>query len=176
MEDLAEHKVEVVENLVKGSGFEFDIDKQFSTIGLRYGFVMDTQVAWTSYTTEYKEAWIRIFKDSYAASSITKADEIEDALISVIEAAVAKEEAYFMRALDTGSLSQEWVSKVLSLLTPSQEKEEVKDIKEDSLLALAKTEKPIGKQRHFAMTRRNKQEVVITKVSKKYGTTRRSKA
>jgi hypothetical protein len=196
MEDLAQNALQLMGNIVKGPTFQFDMDQQFSTIGLRFGFVMDSKVAWTSYLPEYKEAWLQLFTQSYSLHDVDKVDQVEDALIHVIQQFVQKEDAYFVHALETGSLSHEWVDKVLRILMPStvvlpsvsspslkpavipvvipadipvtQPTEEPA-----SLLQTAKTEKPMTKIKQFSFTRRHKADPTIVKVFKKHGKTRR---
>ena len=48
MEDIAQHKVNVDGTIISTPKFTFDLDKQFSEIGLRYGFAMDTKLALAS--------------------------------------------------------------------------------------------------------------------------------
>jgi len=119
MEDLAQNALQLMGNIVKGPTFQFDMDSQFSTIGLRFGFVMDSKLALTTYLPEYKEAWLQLFNQSNSLHDIEKVDHVEDALIHVIQQCVMKEDAYFVHALETGSLSYEWVDKVLRVLMPS---------------------------------------------------------
>lgn len=195
MEDLAQNALQLMGNIVKGPTFQFDMDQQFSTIGLRFGFVMDSKVAWSSYLPEYKEAWLQLFNQSYSLHDVDKVDQVEDALIHVIQQFVQKEDAYFVHALETGSLSHEWVDKVLRILMPSVSSPSLKpaiipvvipaDIpvtqpvtqsteeSPPSLLQTAKTEKPITKIKQFSFTRRHKADPTVVKVFKKHGKTRR---
>ena len=191
MEDLAQNALQLMGNIVKGPTFQFDMDQQFSTIGLRFGFVMDSKVAWTSYLPEYKEAWLQLFTQSYSLHDVDKVDQVEDALIHVIQQFVQKEDAYFVHALETGSLSHEWVDKVLRILMPSAVAlpsvsspslnpavipvviPVTQPTEESSLLQTAKTEKPMTKIKQFSFTRRHKADPTIVKVFKKHGKTRR---
>ena len=203
MEDLAQNALQLMGNIVKGPTFQFDMDSQFSTIGLRFGFVMDSKLALTTYLPEYKEAWLQLFNQSNSLHDIEKVDHVEDALIHVIQQCVVKEDAYFVHALETGSLSYEWVDKVLRVLMPSAalspslqavipvsvppialtppvttqvtQVTQVTPLEvKESLLQSAKTEKPMTKIKQFSFTRRHKADPTVVKVFKKYGKTRRN--
>jgi len=179
MEDLAQHAVSLTDGIVKGTSYQFDMEKQFSMIGLRYGFVQDTKLVLQDSLPLYKEAWITVFRTVYEQADVEKTDVMEDAIIQVIQRVVPEEESYFLHALETGSLSQEWLEKMLELLlhgeattiATNEVKEE--DVK-PTILAQAKTEKPIQKSivKKFAITRRHAQGDAV-KPGKKYGTTRR---
>ena len=60
-------------------------------------------------------------------------DTIEDTIIDLIHTIIPESDAFFTNALETGCLTDEWVQKVLLLLTPPSEpvEESLKDIKED---------------------------------------------
>jgi hypothetical protein len=114
MEDIAQKKFEVNGTILSTDTFKFDCDKQFSEIGIRYGFVMDTKLALTC-NPEYKEAWLKQFQDINISHSIEDVDKIEDNIIDVIYK-IKPEDSFFLNALETGSLSQDWIEKVLILL------------------------------------------------------------
>ena len=166
MEDLAQKTVTLQGTKLAGLNYSFDMNKRFSTIGLRYGFVMDTKVALEECLPEYKPAWIAFFKEIQEKYTIEQVDSVEDTLIAIIQQHVPKEEAYFVKALETGSLPQECVHTILHLLTgeeedkeDNEEKEEKEEKEEDSKpssLPLAQTEKPLKKARRLSITRRQK--------------------
>ena len=151
MEDIAQHKVNVDGNIISTPKFTFDLDKQFSEIGLRYGFAMDTKLALNTFNPEYKETWLRQFKDIDIAQNIEEVDKIEESLIEIIQT-IKSEDAFFISALETGTLPQEWIGKVLNLLNQDVEMEDVTI--ENRAISVALTEKPI--RRKLSTTRRAK--------------------
>lgn len=146
MEDIAQKAVDVSGTLLSTPSFTFDFDKRFSEIGLRYGFAMDTKLMLDIYNSEYKETWIQYFKDIDLANDIDEVDKIEDCLIELIQTNVNPDEAFFLNALKTGSLSQEWIEKVFNLINPQDEEIE------KTALTKATADKPL--KRRLATTRR----------------------
>jgi hypothetical protein len=158
IEDIAQKKFELNGTILSTPTFTFDCDKQFSEIGIRYGFTMDTKLELTTFHPEYKEIWLRYFKDIDFSRDIDEVDKIEDTLIEIIKQSVTPEDAYFSNALELGRLPQEWIEKVLLLLQPCKtseqsEQSEQSEIEEKTAISLAITEKPIKKHR---ITRRTK--------------------
>jgi len=151
MEDIALEKFEMNGTVLSTPTFTFDLDKQFSEIGIRYGFIMDTKLN-LECNSEYKDTWIAQFKNIHLEKSIETVDKIEDSLIETIHN-IKPDDAFFINALETGSLPQEWIEKVLNLLnstTNAMEVKEVKEIKETEVTEVKKntistaiTEKPI---------------------------------
>ena len=161
MEDIAQHTIDISGTTLSTPKFTFDCDKQFNEIGLRYGFAMDTKLILDIFTPEYKATWLQYFKDIDIAQDINEVDKIEDCLIEVVQSLVKTEENFFISALETGSLPQEWIEKVLNLINPPLEKEiEV----EKTAISTAVTEKPIAKRR-LATTRRIGQKSTSNKKS-----------
>jgi hypothetical protein len=148
MEDIAQRVVDVSGSILTTPKFTFDFDKQFAEIGIRYGFAMDTKLVLEEPSSDYKNAWLSLFKDIDLAQDITEVDTIEDSLIEIIQKTVKEDDAFFVSALGTGSLPQEWIEKLLKLLNGSDE-----EIIE-SALTKANSEKPIRKR--LAVTRRAK--------------------
>jgi len=180
MEDLAQGGVNLSGSILSTPKYSFDLDKQFSTIGVRYGFAMDTHLVLETFSPEYHNTWIQYFKDIFSAKDIKDVDNIEDCLIEVVQSCVKADEAFFITALETGSLPQEWIEKVLNLLhspiTPpvisavvtTEEKELEKD--EEVLktaLVKAVTEKPLITRRYLALTRRSHPKTDVTPLKKK---------
>ena len=175
MEDIAESAV--LENYVlKEGNYSFNIDTQFSQIGIRYGFLMDTKLIFESFLPEYKAAWLALFTEINEKKSLENVDKIEDVVIEIIKTNVLSEMAFFSHALSTGSLPKEWINKVIVLLTtgslPSSHvvseavvSELVSEAVEDNGLVKAQIEKQIKKHR------KTKRNVVIVK--KLLGKTRR---
>lgn len=169
MEDIAEKKVELNGNQIIGPGFVFDIDLQFDLIGIRYGFIMDTQLILKKVDASYKELWLETFNDISLTLDLEIVDKIEDTVIEVIQGVVVPAEAFFTNALQTGSLTQEWIDKVLKLLHPSYTIPVVKEnesVPKKSMLSQANPETKIhaGKHRHLAHTRRRTSADVTLKV------------
>ena len=161
MEDIAQHTIDISGTTLSTPKFTFDCDKQFNEIGLRYGFAMDTKLILDIFTPEYKATWLQYFKDIDIAQDINEVDKIEDCLIEVVKSLVKTEENFFISALETGSLPQEWIEKVLNLINPPLEKEiEV----EKTAISTAVTEKPLAKRR-LATTRRVGQKSTSNKKS-----------
>jgi hypothetical protein len=160
MEDIAQASIDLSDTVLYNSKYSFDINKQFSEIGIRYGFVMDTKLILDDFNKEYKDIWIQYFKDIDLERDIERVDTIEDCLIQVVQDYTRKEDAFFLNATNTGSLTQEWVDKVLKLLNPPQEQEEV-IIK--THISTASIEKPTKKR--FANTRRVHTKPVAPKKS-----------
>ena len=171
MEDIAESAV--LENYVlKEENYSFNIDTQFSQIGIRYGFLMDTKLIFESFLPEYKAAWLALFTEINEKKSLENVDKIEDVVIEIIKTNVLNEMAFFSHALSTGSLPKEWMNKVIVLLTtgslPSShisEVSEVSEVSESNGLVKAQIEKQMKKHR------KTKRNVVIVK--KLLGKTRR---
>jgi len=161
MEDIAQHTIDISGTTLSTPKFTFDCDKQFNEIGLRYGFAMDTKLILDIFTPEYKATWLQYFKDIDIAQDINEVDKIEDCLIEVVQSLVKTEDNFFISALETGSLPQEWIEKVLNLINPPLEKEiEV----EKTAISTAVTEKPLAKRR-LATTRRVGQKTTSNKKS-----------
>lgn len=117
--------------------------KDFSEIGVRYGFVMDTKLIVESVSDAYRDAWLQTFKDLAVLQDVEYVDSTEECLIDLIQKLIPAEESYFIKALDTGSLPQAWVQKVLTLLLPEKKVEE--EPAAVTAVSRAVTEKPITK-------------------------------
>jgi len=201
MEDIAQKTVEFSENQLvvpfgRGSqrvgtcsdslsteaepSYSFDMKDHFSEIGIRYGFAMDTKLTLKDYSASYQEAWLQTFRDLAILQDIEIVDAAEECLIEIIQQQVKPEDAYFVQALGTGSLPQEWIDKVLSLLLSSEKVPvPVPTIIDDihhTGISRALTEKPIVKsvkQKHLAVTRRR--HVVESVTNKHLSKTRRTR-
>lgn len=175
MEDIAQKKVDFMNNVITGQKFTLDLDKQFSEIGIRYGFVMDTKLTLDTFDKAYKETWLKYFNDIDVESDIDQVDAIEDCLIEVIQKTVPPDNSFFISALETGSLPHEWINKVINLLSPSSPSDSDDD-KKHSAISDAKTEKPLNtsKQRKLASTRRSNAKVNSTPNKKHLSKTRRN--
>ena len=119
MEDIALNTVDVSGTILSKNHYNFDFDKQFDEIGLRYGFAMDNKLKLDVFSPEYKANWLTYFSDVDLEQDISKVDLIEDCIIELIEKIVKEEDGFFKNALQTGSLSTEWINKVIELLNPT---------------------------------------------------------
>jgi len=176
MEDIAESSI--LDNYVlKEENYSFNLDTQFSQIGIRYGFLMDTKLIFESFLPEYKSAWLALFIEVNKKKSLENVDKIEDIVIEIIKTNVLNEMAFFSQALSSGSLSKEWMDKAITLLTtgslPSNhlvneavEAVEAVDNGLDNGLVKAQIEKQMKKHR------KTKRNVIIVK--KLLGKTRRA--
>jgi hypothetical protein len=118
MEDIADKSCTIEKNTFKFTDYTFDADKHFSQIGIRYGFLMDTKLIFNGYLPEYKETWLQAFNELYTMEKASEAvDHIEDTAIQIIRDLIAPDHAFFLHALQTGSLPQEWIHKVIAFLT-----------------------------------------------------------
>lgn len=173
MEDIAEPSTILENYVLKEENYSFNLDTHFSQIGIRYGFLMDTKLIFDSFLPEYKAAWLALFAEINEKKSLENVDKIEDVVIEIIKTNVLSEMAFFSHALSTGSLSKEWMDKVITLLTtgslPSNHSSELETVVseaiEDNGLVKAVVEKQMKKHR------KTKRNVVIIK--KLLGKTRR---
>lgn len=117
MEDIAEPSTVLENYVLKEENYSFNLDTHFSQIGIRYGFLMDTKLIFESFLPEYKAAWLALFTEINEKKSLENVDKIEDVVIEIIKTNVLSEMAFFSQALSTGSLSKEWMNKVITLLT-----------------------------------------------------------
>jgi hypothetical protein len=182
MEDIAQQTATLTENQLVSSNAILSLDQEFNRIGLQFGFVMNSKLGLASVNPTYQTEWCKVFRE---LSSIEQVDSLEDAIIEVIHETVSAEDAYFSHALESGSLPQEWLAKIVGLLNSSEKKEEVAAMvvtntsttvnanePQPSAIGLANIEKnrPIKKGR-LARTRRSKP----TPVKAPLATTRRRK-
>jgi hypothetical protein len=167
MEDIAQHSITLTENQLVGSNVILSLDQDFDRIGLQFGFVMNSKLGLGSVNPHYQTEWCKIFRE---LSSIEQVDALEDMIIEVIHETVSAEDAYFSHALESGSLPQEWLTNIVSLLNPSETK--TTDDSHPSAIGKANIERnhPLKKGR-LATTRRNKPVPVKTPLA----TTRRRK-
>jgi hypothetical protein len=117
---------------------------------------MDTKLIVQSVLDAYRDAWLQTFKDLAVLQDVEYVDSTEECLIELIQKLIPAEESYFIKALDTGSLPQAWVQKVLTLLLPEKKGEDEPAI---TAVSRAITEKPITKlhpkPKPFSQTRRH---------------------
>lgn len=163
MEDIAQRAVDISGTLLVNPKYVFDFDKQFNEIGLRYGFAMDSKLSLDTYTIEYKNTWLELFNDIDLAQNIDEVDNIEDCIIEIIQNNIKPDDAFFLSALESGSLPQEWIEKVFLLLNPAPPSSPTDKDEEtvDNMLSKANSEKPT--KRHLATTRRVNPKITITK-------------
>jgi hypothetical protein len=172
MEDIAQGTFDLSGTLISTPKYSFDLDKQFSEIGLRYGFAMDSKLALDTFNPEYKETWIQYFNDIDIARDIIESDRVEDAIIEIVQKLVQPEEAFFIHALESGSLPQEWIEKVFLLINPRTPTPEKEVEVEKTAIAKAVSDKPLNTKRRLATTRRANGKVT-TSTKKSLAKTRR---
>jgi hypothetical protein len=112
LEDIVQHHVTLKGSRVNNQNVTFDLRDQFSEIGLRYGFAMDTQLLLHPCPTDYLDSWIHIFTTT---TTLEEVDALEEAVNGLIERFVPAEDEFFISAKD-GFLPPQWVDRALSLL------------------------------------------------------------
>ena len=147
------------------ANYTFNIDEQFEEIGIRYGFLMDTKLIYESYPPEYKAAWLEIYK-GLGQKTIEDSDRIEDVIIELIKTSVAPEMAFFLHAINTGSLPQEWLHSVIKILTGKTYAVKADTVKADDV----KTVSVNAETEHSSNGLAN---AVIEKQTKRFRTTKR---
>ena len=145
----------------------FDMDAQFSEIGLRHGFLMDVLSSRVPFSPEYKSAWMELFQLVAATGKVEEVDEMEDKLIRVIRETVPAEDAFFLQALEVGELPMAWKEKALNVLLGRDVP--VKAPAEPAETPSKLSQAHIEKTRRFATTRRRHEDKKKTILS----TTRR---
>jgi len=185
MEDLAQQAATLTGTHIQP--FDWDLVKDFSEIGMRYGFIMDRQLAdeVDSFSDSYQATWLSWFQHVATEKKVEEVDETEDRIISLLRQTVPAEEAFFSHALETGELSIEWKNKAVKMLVEEAEVEDKVEDKDESSaqnvapvteaqdeesptkLSQAHIEKP---RRMFATTRRRHRDLKKNALS----TTRRS--
>jgi hypothetical protein len=187
MEDIAESNVTMNGSILSIEGYSFDISDQFSEIGIRYGFLMDTHLDWVS-SDSYKAAWMNCFKKIQESHDIQWVETIEDVLISFLKEHVKPQDAFILHALEHGVLPREQQDKVIKLLKGGSTKTDHVEPVESAepaeekhpMLAQAHVDTPMHPTQHtkekrhdLHKTRRHrKKEILPTK--KSVSTTRRA--
>jgi hypothetical protein len=176
MEDIAQQIVILSGDQIQGKEFQFDVKQDFSSIGLRYGFVLDTKLRYSSYLPTYQEAWLAVFHQLAEQKQVEKVDQLEDALISMIRTVVPASEAFFTNALGSGNLPQAWIQKVLSLLEPKTEEPKTEEPKtEEPKTEEPKTEEPKTEEPKAETSVIQTANIEKNPVKKRFSTTRRNR-
>jgi hypothetical protein len=119
MEDIAQSSADISDTtLTYSENTTFNYDTQFSEIGIKYGFVNSEKVTLTKYNSEYKELWMNCFRELDLLQDITLVDQIEDIIINLVCNSIPNDDAFFYNALETGTLSEDFINKVMKLLEP----------------------------------------------------------
>jgi len=188
MEDLAQQAATLTGTHIQP--FDWDLVKDFSEIGMRYGFIMDRQLAdeVNSFSDSYQTAWVAWFQHVATEKRVEEVDETEDRIIGLLRQTVPAEEAFFSHALETGELSIEWKNKAVKMLVEEAEVEDKVEDKDESSaqtvvpapdspheepptkLSQAHIEKQEKPRRMFATTRRRHRDLKKNALS----TTRRA--
>jgi hypothetical protein len=141
MEEIVDKTMTLDHNIITATDYTFDLDVQFAEIGIRYGFILDTKLIFDCSLPGYKDAWLELFRNSIRLDAV---DQIEDTVIEMIRSMVDPDLAFFLHAMDTGQLPQQWIQKAIGLLLPPIHK-----------IVIANPEKPIKKASRFHTTRRH---------------------
>ena len=179
MQDIAEKELHLSNYILTkktNNDYRFNIDQQFSQIGLRYGFVMDSLLLFDSYLPSYKDLWLDIFNDISLTLDIELVDTIEEVINDCLIQLRPVDKCFFFSAAQNGYLSQEHMNRVIDLIHPSLSYQSVTVVtdKKPSLLSTASTETKIHstKFRKFNMTRRkirmDLHNKLMEKTNKKY--------
>ena len=139
-EDIVSKKINCINNVIVAPKYESNIDKYFSYIGLRYGFLLDTKLILRSYPMTYKVAWLEIFKTLAKSHDVNVLDELEEAIIDVVITHISKDDNFFIAALDSGSLPQEHFSAILHIIQSIPCQETLMNINDQSLNAMTANE------------------------------------
>ncbi len=121
MEDIAQEVISLSDLQItypNKSDTQFNLDECFGNIGLKYGFIMDERLCLDTFSPEYKNTWLECFKAIDLLHDISAVDTIEDNIIELLTNSIPPRYAFFINALDTGSLNDDWVAKVLQLIEP----------------------------------------------------------
>jgi hypothetical protein len=119
MEDIAQSSADISDTtLTYSENTTFNYDTQFSEIGIKYGFVNSDKVTLTKYNSEYKEIWMNCFRELDLLQDIALVDEIEDIIINLVCNSIPTDDAFFYNALESGTLSEDFINKVMKLLEP----------------------------------------------------------
>jgi hypothetical protein len=123
MEDIAQNVVTISDQTLIINNKELHLENNFSEIGIYYGFIMDERLLLESFGSDYKMMWIDCFKTVDLTHDIDIVDQIEDVIIQMLTEKIDKKDAFFINALETGSLNDEWITIVLKLLSKDASQE-----------------------------------------------------
>lgn len=179
MQDIADQDSSLSNNILtkkKSDQYRFNVDQQFSQIGLRYGFVMDSLLLLDTYLPSYKDLWLEIFNDISLTLDIELVDTIEEVINDCLIQLRPVDKSFFFSAAQNGYLSQEYMDRVIDLIHPSLSYKSISVVSENkpSLLSSASTETKIHttKFRKFNVTRRkvrvDLQNKLLEKTNKKH--------
>ena len=116
-EDLIAQVVRYENGAIIGENVKLVLDTEFARIGIRYGFITDTQLELVgSEFAAYRTEWENIWHTLHTKEEIIA---METALNAVIRDTVIPEDAYFMNA--SGPHAQTWLWKAQDLLFSTPE-------------------------------------------------------
>jgi hypothetical protein len=172
MEDIGDRILYLTDShILKGEHLTIDLTRNFSQIGLRYGFAMDARVQLHPVDEAYQQAWIDWFHVIDHTHDAAKVDATEDALNKVLQTSVSADMAFFVHASETGTLSQEWITKLLDVLETERPTTPPSPPPQENALTHAKTESPMirSASRRLARTRRHVSSANVQLVVSKKG-------
>ena len=144
MEDIVESTVTLSGTTITNDGYTFDIDTQFSEIGIRYGFLMDTSLDVTNYQEEYKKKWMELFRYLNDSHDMTVVERVEDAVLALLQKNVKEEDAFLMSALETGTLSRGWQDRFIKMIKGRKQLAEVSV--QSAEVSVQSAESPVKKE------------------------------
>jgi hypothetical protein len=165
LEDIVQQYATLSGMKITGQSFSFDLKQQFSEIGLRYGFAMDTQLLLGHGLSDYQDSWIHAFT---TIKTLEEVDSLEEKVNAIIQQVVPADYGFFVSTAETGSLPPLWIERALNLLLPKpvaapvsipteQPRSQAESVPSKSVDSLALLEKhKDNPKRMFASTRRKK--------------------
>jgi hypothetical protein len=181
MQEIAEKDLSLSQSVLTKktqNEYRFNLDQQFSQIGLRFGFVMDSHLLLDSYLPSYKQLWLEIFNDISLTLDNDLVDTVEEVINECIVQLRPVDKSFFFFAAENGYLPQECMDRVIDLIHPSLSYKNMSvgspNITKSSTLANANTENKIHttKFRKLNLTRRKLRDdltnKLIEKVNKKH--------
>lgn len=111
LEDIASTDNTVIGTTIRYHDCTFDYDKDFSKIGVQYGFLPDLALLLpltADYMNQYRTALLGIFNYISGAKNIALVDAIEEKLFLILTALVPDNVAFFQNATSTGELDERY--------------------------------------------------------------------
>jgi hypothetical protein len=112
LEDIASTDNTVIGTTIRYHDCTFDYDKDFTKIGVQYGFLPDLALLLplnVDYMAHYKTALLGLFNYISGAKNIALVDTIEEKLFLILSALVPDDLAFFQNATSTGELDERFI-------------------------------------------------------------------
>lgn len=171
MQDIAEKTLSLSNHLLTKKlqdTYFFNIDHQFSQIGIRFGFVMDSLLLFDSFLPSYKDLWLDIFNDISLTMDMELVDNIEETINECLVDYRSLDKSFFFAASQGGFLPQEYVDRIIDLIHPSLSYKPISTVTENksSLLTTASTETPARNKSLKSSSEQNEIRVHSSKFKK----------